>query len=370
MRTQPPIPLPIVAILCGGMSAEHEISLLSAQNIFQAIDRTRYQPVLIGVDAQGQWWYSEIGDLIAQGKEGGLPQLAVQQAARTVLVPGGKGKLLAQATGETLAQLSAAFPILHGPMGEDGSLQGLLELAQVPFVGADVLGSAVAMDKDVMKRLLRAADLPVGDWWTVCAANLPTYEVVVERLGSPFFVKPANMGSSIGIHKVDNAADYEATLTDALKYDRKLLLERFIAGRELECAVLGNVGTQEASLPGEIEAHDDFYSYQAKYLDPNGAGLQVPALLAPEQIIAVQQLAVQACDVLCCEGMARVDLFLQQDGTLLINEINTLPGFTAISLYPQMWEKSGLSCTELITRLIQLAEARFQRRQALLHATG
>ena len=315
----------IVGILFGGKSAEHEISLLSAKNIFEAIDRERFEPIPIKIEKDGKW---EIKDLSS--------------------IP-----------------LDVVFPILHGPFGEDGTVQGLLKLADIPFVGSGVLGSAAGMDKDVMKRLMRDAGIPIGKFLTVKThEQVPPFAQIEAALGNPFFIKPANMGSSVGINKVRDEAEYTAALKDAFQYDTKVIIEEFISGREIECAVLGNE-TPIASVPGEIIPSHDFYSYDAKYLDDKGASLEIPAKLDDQVVKRVQELSIKVFQTLCCEGLSRVDFFLKGNGELVVNEINTMPGFTRISMYPKMWEASGISYTELITRLIELAIERFEKERRL-----
>ena len=316
-----------VCILCGGKSAEHEISLLSAENIFNAIDKTQFEPVLVKIDKTGQW------------------QSELQM--------------------NEVFQFDVVFPILHGPFGEDGTIQGLLKMADIPFVGPDVLGSAVGMDKDIMKRLLRDAQIPIGKF-IVLKNNEKTltFTEAEAAVGSPFFIKPANMGSSVGISKVRNETEFTAAVKDAFQYDSKIIIEEFIPGREIECAVLGNEAPA-ASMPGEIIPTHDFYSYDAKYLDENGASLQIPANLDEVTKKRIQDLAVKVFQILCCEGLSRVDFFLKDNGEILVNEINTMPGFTKISMYPKMWEASGISYTDLITRLIELAISRFERDKKL-----
>jgi len=312
-----------VGILFGGKSAEHEISLLSAKNVFDAIDKSKFDPVLVKIDKTGKWQVTDV------------------------------------------FQFDVVFPILHGPFGEDGTIQGFLKLADIPYVGTAVLGSAVGMDKDVMKRLFRDAGIPIGKFLSVkyCEKQLSFAEAEA-ALGSPFFIKPANMGSSVGISKVRSEAEYTAALNEAFQYDTKIIIEEFIPGREIECAVLGNE-EPAASLPGEIIPAHDFYSYDAKYLDEKGASLQIPARLDEAATKRIQELAIKVFQVLCCEGLSRVDFFLKDSGEIIVNEINTMPGFTKISMYPKMWEACGVSYTALITRLIELAVDRFEKEQKL-----
>jgi D-alanine-D-alanine ligase len=347
-----------VGILFGGKSAEHEISLLSARTVYKAMDREKYDPVLIGIDKQGRWhlhdetrWLPDSGDpRLIRLSEDGSP---------AALLPSCGGVLTEQ------IRLDVVFPILHGPLGEDGTIQGLLKLAGLPFVGAGVLGSAAGMDKDVMKRLLRDAGVPIGDF--ICLRShekIPPFDEVSARLGLPFFAKSANMGSSVGVNKIRRQEEYLPGIADAFKYDSKIVIEEFIPGRELECAVLGNEEPQ-ASVPGEIKFSCEFYSYQAKYIDENGAVAEIPAGIPEAAAERVRELAVKTFKVLECEGLGRVDFFLRDSGEVIVNEINTMPGFTRISMYPKLWEASGVSCTELIDRLIVLALERFKKEKAL-----
>lgn len=312
----------LVGILFGGKSAEHEVSLQSAKNVIEAIDKNKYNPIPIFIDKNGAW---------NQNK---------------------------------LKTIDVIFPVLHGPFGEDGTMQGLLKLANIPFVGASVLGSAVGMDKDVMKRLLRDADLPIGKFLTFKEKDIPNYEDAVKNLGLPFFVKPANMGSSVGVSKISEKKNFDKAIREAFMYDRKILIEENIKGREIECSVLGN-DDPIASVPGEVISNHDFYSYEAKYIDEHGAMLEIPAKLSKETIAKIQDLAIKTFKTLSCEGLGRVDLFLKENGEIIINEINTIPGFTSISMYPKLWEASGLSYTKLIDKLIQLALERFKKEQKL-----
>jgi D-alanine-D-alanine ligase len=257
------------------------------------------------------------------------------------------------------------FPILHGPFGEDGTVQGLLKLADIPFVGAGVLASAVCMDKDVMKRLLRDAGLPIGKFRVLLQGEkVPAYEEICGELGAPFFVKPANMGSSVGVNKVHSKGEYQPLVNNAFEFDTKIVIEEFISGRELECSVLG-AGEVTASIIGEVKSKHEFYSYDAKYIDENGAELVIPAEIPVETAERVRELAIMVFKTLCCEGLGRVDFFMKEDGSIIVNEINTMPGFTRISMYPKLWEASGLSYTKLIDQLIELALLRFEKERVL-----
>ncbi|MCL2265010.1 MAG: D-alanine--D-alanine ligase [Treponema sp.] len=351
-----------VGILFGGKSAEHEISLLSAKNIYDAIDRTKFEPVLIGIDKNGRWLLNDAQKFLLNADNPSL--VSLNPEGKTVSLSTKDSSSL-YAEGAGTFNLDVVFPVLHGPFGEDGTVQGFLKLAGLPFVGSGVLGSAVGMDKDVMKRLLRDAGIPIGKFISLCShEKVPSFAEVEAELGAPFFVKPANMGSSVGISKVQNEAQYAAALKDAFLYDTKIIMEEFIAGREIECAVLGNE-EPSASVPGEIIPAHDFYSYDAKYLDTQGAALEIPAKLDEKTIKQIQETAVKVFKTLCCEGISRVDFFLKANGSLIVNEINTMPGFTRISMYPKMWEASGIGYTELITRLIELAVSRFEKEKKL-----
>jgi D-alanine-D-alanine ligase len=280
------------------------------------------------------------------------------------VLPGAtKTPMVRPSSGTPFGGIDVVFPVLHGPFGEDGTVQGLLKLANLPFVGAGVLGSAVGMDKDVMKRLLRDAEIPVGKFLVFQRGDTLSYGKIKKQLGLPLFVKPANLGSSVGISKVSKKREFRAAIDEAFRYDNKVIIEEYIDGREIECSVLGN-DEPAASLPGEIVVRHDFYSYDAKYIDDQGARLEIPAKLSRSVIRKIRKIAVRAYKALCCEGMARVDFFVQANGRVLVNEINTIPGFTKISMYPKMWEASGLSYPRLIDRLIRLAleRARCERR--------
>jgi D-alanine-D-alanine ligase len=357
-----------VGILCGGKSAEHEVSLQSAKNIYEAIDKEKFNPILIGIDKNGKWIcgsQEQSSDFILDADDPARIHLnPVHDEA--VLPPQSKGLLsIAAKTAARSIHLDIIFPILHGPFGEDGTVQGLLKLAELPFVGPGVLGSAAGMDKDVMKRLLRDGGIPMGkflvlrDW-----ESIPSFADITAVLGNPVFVKPANMGSSVGVSKVHSEAEYRAALNSAFLFDTKLILEENIPGREIECSVLGNEEPR-ASLPGEVKTARDFYSYEAKYIDPAGAKLEIPAKLPEEKIREIQALAVKTFQVLECQGLSRVDFFMKEDGAVLVNEINTMPGFTKISMYPKLWAASGITYTELITELIELAIERFEKEKKL-----
>ncbi|HET6451267.1 MAG TPA: D-alanine--D-alanine ligase [Spirochaetia bacterium] len=346
-----------VGVVFGGRSAEHEVSLQSAKNVLEALDRSRYEPVLIGIDREGRWRLDEQTKALFESARP-LPNLTADLPHEVALVARGEQSRLLDLSGDReLGKLDVVFPVLHGPYGEDGSVQGLCRLANLPCVGAGILGSAVGMDKDVMKRLLREAGIPTARSVTLLRGrSTRDFASVSAELGTPLFVKPANLGSSVGISRVQTAAEYERACAAAFQYDTKLVVEECIIGREVECAVLGN-SEPRASVPGEIVTGGGhtFYDYEAKYIDEHGARLLIPAPLEPAVTERVRQLALQAFTVLCCEGMARVDMFVKENGEVLINEINTIPGFTRISMYPKLWEASGVSYSQLVDQLITLA---------------
>jgi D-alanine-D-alanine ligase len=356
-----------VGVLFGGKSAEHEVSLMSAKNVIEAMDKDKYEVIPIGINKAGEWFlHEDFQRCLINGDDAKMIQLRTVKESVAV-VPKEVGSPLVSLSGNNLNRsLDVVFPVLHGTYGEDGTVQGLLKLANVPFVGAGVLASAVSMDKDVMKRLLRDAGVPTAKFIVVPRHESKTlkFEYVKRELGLPFFVKPANLGSSVGIYKIKTEADFYEKVPLAFEYDRKILFEEYIPGREIECSVLGNEHPI-ASLPGEVIPQHEFYSYEAKYLDENGALFEIPAKLPLDLIHKIQQMAMEAYKVLCCEGMARVDMFLKEDGQVILNELNTIPGFTRISMYPKMWMSSGMSYPEIIDKLIELALKRFKDEQSV-----
>jgi D-alanine-D-alanine ligase len=334
-----------IAVLMGGRSSEHDISVESARSVLGSLDPDRYEPVTVEIGRDGRW---ELGS--GNGRE-----LAAGNPAETLPVPTAK-------VPETLGEVDVVIPVLHGPFGEDGTVQGLLELANVPYVGAGVLGSALAMDKDKFKAVMRDAGIPVTRNITLRIGDEPA-----NPFGYPVFVKPARLGSSVGISKVRSEEELAPAVELAFRHDEKVLVEEFVAGVEVECGVLGN-RNPIASLPGEIVSHgfdaEDWYDYSAKY-DEGGMDLIVPPRIPQEQIERVQRLAVESCVVAEVEGMARVDFFVREGGEVLVNELNTIPGFTATSVYAKLFEASGIPYEELLQRLIDLAFERHERRARL-----
>ncbi len=349
-----------VGILFGGKSAEHEVSLRSAKNVAEAMDKNKYEIVFIGIEKTGKW-------LLDSSNSTQLLMSDNKKKQDIALVPESSGVLstLSSNSGSKKeAGIDVVFPILHGPFGEDGTVQGLLKLANVPFVGAGVLGSAVGMDKDVMKRLLRDSGIPIGKFVAVKQSDEINFNKIKKTLGMPMFVKPANLGSSVGVSKVKNEAEFKKAVKEAFEFDTKVIIEQFIKGREIECSVLGN-DEPIASVTGEIKLKAEFYSYDAKYVDEDGAVLEIPAKLDKKTEKKVQDLAIKTFKALNCEGMGRVDCFVTKTGKVYINEINTIPGFTNISMYPKLWEASGISYSRLIDTLIVLAIERFEKESKL-----
>ncbi|HXM60272.1 MAG TPA: D-alanine--D-alanine ligase family protein [Terriglobales bacterium] len=386
-----------VGILFGGRSGEHEISLLSAASVFSAINKSKYEVVPIGITKEGRWVTAADAERLLQGKfeEGkhlragdpeATPGAAVLAKGESVVVPpepqrhGAMSPFETEASSHALTRRAAdrainvdvIFPVLHGTFGEDGTIQGLLELADMPYVGAGVLGSAAGMDKDIMKALFHASGLPIVKHVTLlrseCEANPKTGQKLVEsKLKYPVFVKPANLGSSVGISKAHDRKELGPAIEEAAKFDRKIVIEQGVGGRkqkarEIECSVLGN-DKPEASLPGEIVPSTEFYDYNAKYLD-EGSQLIIPAKLSKSETKEVQRLAIGAFKAVDCSGLARVDFLMEpKSRKIYLNEINTMPGFTAISMYPKLWAASGVSYSDLIERLIQLGLERHQEKK-------
>lgn len=354
-----------IAIIAGGKSTEHQVSLISAKNIAAALDRQKFNLVLIGVDYRGRWFhFSDEKKWLTSPDDAKKVALNKKTGQEIFLSFDGSGGLKLVKNGKKVAQADVFFPIIHGTFGEDGTLQGVFKSASVPFVGAGVLGSALGMDKAMAKIVLKAAGIPVGKF-LICRQNDKiNFNQVVKILGKPIFIKPANGGSSVGIQKVFNEQEFQIAKRDAFRYDEKIILEEFLAGREIECAVLGNE-KPKATVPGEIKPRHEFYSYEAKYLDDDGAEIIVPGKLSKKEAKIAQKLAVKTYQVLEAKGLARVDMFLLKNGKIFISEINTLPGFTSISMYPKLWQFSGLSYKNLITKLIELAQEKFAKENKL-----
>jgi D-alanine-D-alanine ligase len=328
----------------GGRSSEHEVSLESARSVLDGLDPGRYETVTVEIGRDGRW-------ALGSGSHAELERDG-RSAMETLPVPTSR-------VPETLAGVDVVFPVLHGPFGEDGTVQGLLELADVPYVGAGVTASALCMDKDLFKSVLRDKGIPV----TRSVTLLRSQESVENQFGFPVFIKPARLGSSVGITKARSEDELRAGIELAFQHDEKILVEEFVSGVEVECSVLGN-DQPIASIPGEIVANADWYDYSAKY-DEGGMDLVIPPRVSDEAIRRVQDLSVQAFRVTECEGMARADCFVRDDGEVLVNELNTIPGFTATSVYAKLFEASGIPYEELLERLVQLALERHERRAKL-----
>jgi D-alanine-D-alanine ligase len=361
-----------LGLIFGGRSAEHEVSLRSARSVLNAIDAERYEVTLIGITRQGKWIagpdplaalaagdLSHHTDAALLGEPGRHELLAVGGAAYA----NGSGPRLS-----SIAALDVVFPLLHGPYGEDGTMQGLLELADLPYVGSGVLASAVAMDKAVCKEILRARGIPVTDWLLLTRAAIlrdaaGLARAAGEKFGFPIFAKPANLGSSVGVVKAHDEAGLTAALAEAARFDRRVLVEPGVNARELEVSVLGNAEPQAAEVVGEVVPSREFYDYEAKYIDESSK-LLIPAPVPAETAALARRYAVEAFKAIDGAGLARVDFLLDRDsGQLYLNEINTLPGFTSISMYPKLWEASGLSYAALIDRLVELAFERQDERE-------
>ncbi len=358
-----------VGVLYGGRSGEHDVSLCSAASVVSALDPRRFSVIAIGVARDGTWHVQDRPVVLDDPAFGRVMQLAkTGRWSVNHYEQGGRLCLCESVSGRTVS-IDVVFPVLHGTFCEDGALQGLLELAMVPYVGADVLGSAIGMDKDVAKRLLRDAGIPVVPWFTV---NRPAWTrnksaalEAIADLGYPLFVKPANAGSSVGVRKIKTSDELEPGIDYALQYDDRVLVEKAVNARELECAVLGNHEAL-ASVVGEVVPSHEFYSYEAKYIDPQGARLDIPARIGNELAEKIRDAAARAFAVLNCSGMARIDFFLERDGSeFYLNEINTLPGFTSISMYPKLMAATGMEYSGLLDRLIDLALERATAKKKL-----
>ena len=355
-----------LGIILGGRSGEHEVSLMSSRSVLDVLDRDKYEITEIGIDHEGTWWS---GDNVLEALEKGT----TEGLFRVFLLPEPGKAILYKRTLEKdvetiapLTELDIVFPVLHGTFGEDGTLQGFFEMADIAYVGAGVLGSSVGMDKSVFKDVMVANDIPVVDWIICTRKDIEAdIEAVMDKAESitsfPMFIKPANLGSSVGITKVRNRSDMYEGLMEAARYDRRILVEHGLNAREIEVSVLGNEDPK-ASMPGEIVPSDDFYSYNAKYLDGESE-LFIPAPISEEMTEKVKDLALKTYKAIDCAGMARVDFLLDKDtNQLYINEVNTIPGFTSISMYPKLWDSSGLPYPALIDELIELALERKSER--------
>lgn len=356
-----------IGLIFGGRSGEHEVSLVSARSIYDALDKNKYDIKLIGIDKTGNWHFSN-GKKIWIGKKGvGKLKLNTKLPIVTAINDENKIYLINVKNGKKLAEIDVFFPITHGTFGEDGCIQGFFELLNVAYVGPGVLGSAVGMDKDLMKKILRDAGITLAKFYVLQCGdiNQKNIALIIEDLKFPVFVKPSNLGSSAGISKTRDKKELDKAIKTAFQYDNKILLEEYVKGREIECGVLGH-NHPIASVPGEIILRPGhFYSYHAKYIAEDIA-TPTPAADLPKNLVKkIQQTAIKVFKVLNCEGMGRVDFFLTPRGKIYVNEINTLPGFTSISMYPKMFEKSGIPYPKLLDKLITLAIKRKKRNDKL-----
>ena len=359
-----------IGILYGGRSGEHEVSLCSAASVLSSLDREKYEVCAIGIDRDGRWHVQDEPEIIDDKDFGKV--LKLEKVGNWLVNHFEKDNKLYLYDIENNREVcvDVVFPVVHGTFCEDGTIQGLLELAMVPYVGADVIGSAVGMDKDVSKRLLKEGGVPIVPWITVSREQWEREQSdvttrILESIRLPLFVKPSNAGSSVGITKVKAEEQLNESIARAFLYDRKILVEKAVDCREIECSVIGN-HSPEASVLGEVIPRHEFYSYEAKYIDPDGADLRIPANLDESLAGRIREAAIKGYTILCCSGMARVDFFLENSSEdFYLNEINTIPGFTSISMYPKLWENTGLAYSSLLDRLIQLAIERHKEKRAI-----
>ncbi len=354
-----------VGVIFGGRSGEHEVSLVSAQSVIKTLDRNKYDVIPIGISKQGLWLTgNDAMKYLKTGQGENISQNFISPEPDTkeiVKVLNNKPKTIQKL-------LDVVFPLLHGPYGEDGAIQGLFELSDLPYVGAGVLASACGMDKAIMKALFEKAGLPIGNYISFThhewSKNISFYQnEIKEKIKFPLFTKPANLGSSVGIMKCHDESELKSGVEEAFKFDRKVVIEENIVGREIECSVLGN-NEPKASLPGEVKPKREFYDYEAKYVTGD-SDLIIPAKLTDQEVSEIQKLAIKTFKSIDCSGLARVDFFIKEDGQIVVNEINTMPGFTSISMYPKLWEVSGLPYASLLDELIELALERHEEKKKL-----
>ena len=356
-----------VCLVFGGKSGEHEVSLQSAKSIYEMLDKNKYNVYLIGIDKHSHWLLGDSSNYLLNANNPKL--IALNKTNSQSITPVNQQQsldLILTQSGKKIGKIDVFFPVIHGTYGEDGCLQGMFEMLDAAYVGPGVIGSALGMDKDIAKKLLKVANIKTANHLTFKRIDKDDNIIkkVKETFTFPVFVKPANMGSSVGINKAHNIEELKIAIRDAFKYDTKIMVEEYIKGREIECSVLGN-NQPIASIPGEVIPHHEFYSYDAKYIDENGAGLKIPAELPDNVIKQIQQIAIKGFLTLECYGMARVDFFVTPDNKIYLNEINTIPGFTKISMYPKLWEKSGITYQQLLDKLIELALEKKQEKNSL-----
>jgi len=352
-----------IALIFGGKSVEHEVSLQSAKNVIEALDKDKYEIVLIGINKDGSWNLKEQGNFLLNSSDPKL--ISLNQNLSNLKQQDENLTIISQE--EKRGKIDVAFPILHGSYGEDGTMQGFLKLAGIPFIGPSVLGSALGFDKDITKKLLTQAGISNTDFVSYKKGEKISFSVIKSKLKLPIIIKPANAGSSVGISKVSNENEFRKAIAEAFLFDNKIIIEKFIEDkREIECAVLGN-SKPKASVCGEVitDSRHKFYSYEAKYIDEKGAKLEIPARISKSLQKKIQDLAIKTFKVLELEGMARVDFFIDNRSKIYVNEVNTIPGFTNISMYPVLWKASGLAYSKLIDELVLLAIERFKKEQEL-----
>lgn len=355
-----------VGVVFGGRSPEHNISLLSASNVIDNIDREKFELVLLAIDKEGIWHYNE-GPL-KLNNPGNAQLVSLPQYDNVIYLSQNSGdhSIIDKSSGKIISKIDLLYPVLHGAFGEDGSIQGLAKVAGLPCVGCGILGSSAGMDKDVTKRLLRDSGIGIADFITLRKGynDHLTYKEISEKIGGELFVKPANLGSSVGVSFVDNEEDFIKAVKDGFEYDPKVIVEEKVTGREIECAVLGNEKPM-ASVIGEILPKTEWYTFENKYVDDDGAGLEIPAKLTEDEAKRATSIAINSYINLECSGLTRVDMFLKANGEIIVNEVNTLPGFTKISMYPKLWSYSGIEYQELITKLIHFAIEKFEAENRL-----
>jgi D-alanine-D-alanine ligase len=354
-----------IAVVYGGPSNEHKVSLRSAKSIVEALQEDKYEVIPVGITKDMRWIHNSKEHFLENIED--INNLRINEHGEEVVLLrklGIKG-LFSINNLELIVELDLVFPIIHGNFGEDGILQGILEGVGIPYIGPDVLGSSLCMDKDAAKKMLTSQGIPVAKG--ICLHQYEesgiSFEEIRAELGLPLFIKPCHAGSSVGVSKADSKESFFAALDKAFQYDNKILIEEAIVGREIECAVLGNANPN-ASVLGEIITQD-FYSFEAKYINDTEAQLIIPALVDKDTESKIQKAAIQTFKALCCEGIARVDFFLKQDSQFVVNEVNTLPGFTSISMYPKLWEASGLAMPELLDKMVSLAIERYEEKRKL-----
>ncbi len=352
-----------VGLLCGGRSKEHEVSLMSALSIQNALNRENYNVAFIGIDSSGRWHLSWDDTYLIQHKD--IQQTSLN-LSKPVVYPALNGQLIEKDTQKCLAQIDVFFPIIHETDVEDGTFQGLARLLDVPCVGVDLTGSAIAMDKDVTKRLLRDSGLPITPFITARTPQAISFEDASSHLGTPLFVKPCRMGSSLGASKITDQPTFDRAMKKAFRHDRKVIVEQAIKGKEIECTILGDSPPRASEILREIIPLEELYSYETKHVHDDRTRSLAPAELDSEVAQNVRQAAISAFTILECEGMAKIDFFIKSDGSFVINEVNTLPGFAPISMYPKLWEASGFPQNQLLDHLIKLAFERYQKEKQFI----